>query len=324
MREVIDMAPASTRGLATDRPLADVAAVVAAELGAAAATLTHGFPGAVLLAALAVRPQGRSIAYLAAHDIAIAGPLRDLLTMAGATPCPVGSVDRATSRDLEAALGRETAAAFWVADERLDAAPLLRLPAFRWAAHQRRIPTIVLAAAGEDGEALFDAGADLVVADATTALAGPPLGIVAGRSDLVENARASQATGPGRLTAPAPDHLAALVAALAAVRAGDGISTLQRRKSRLAAHLAERPGLRLQPTATGFLLHLDPRSAGCTARDLARALADGSPALLVDDRDSHAGRLGLDLARLDEADVTAVLDAIARTLGQPIEPAPWP
>lgn len=321
MREVIDLAPALTRGLASEPLLADAGAAIAARLGADAATLTHGFAGAVLLAALAVRPAGRPIVHLAAHDIEIAGPLRDLLAMAGAAPRPVGSVDSASSDDLEAALGPEVAAALWVAGERLEASRLIGLPAFRHAVHRHRIPTIVLAPTGETCEALLDAGADLVVLDAATALAGPPLGIVAGRAELVDNARAAQAAGPGRLTVPAPDHLTAL---LAAAGREDRSAMLQERRNRLAERLGDQPGLRLQPTASGLVLDLDPRTSGATATDLAHALASGQPALLVDDRDSHAGRLGLDLARLDDRAFTTVLDTLATTLGQPIPPAPWP
>jgi L-seryl-tRNA(Ser) seleniumtransferase len=323
MREVIDLAPAISRGLATEPLLADAGAAVAEKLGAEAATLTHGFAGAVLLAAMAVRPKGRPIAFLAAHDIEIAGPLRDLLPLADAVTCPVGSVDRASRDDVEAALTNETAAALYVADDRLAAAPLIGLPDFRHAAHQRSVPTLVLASGGAAAEALLDAGADLLVLDAATTFAGPPLGIVAGRADLVANAAAAQSSGSGRLTLPAPDHLAALLAALAA-DADEGTARLQERRSELAERLAGQPGLRLQPTATGLTLELDPQTAGYTARDLAHALASGSPALLTDDRDSAAGRLTLDLARLDARQFATVLDTLARTLAQPIPPAPWP
>ncbi len=320
MREVIDLAPASSRGLATDPLLADAGAAVAARLGADAATLTHGFAGAVLVAALALRPAGRPIVYLAAHDIELAGPLRDLLAMAGAVPRAVGSVDRAARADLEAALTSEAAAAVYVAGDRPAAAHLIGLPAFRHTAHQCGIPTVVVAPGSPDVEALLDAGADLVVLDAATALAGPPLGIIAGRIDLVERARAAQSAGPGRLTAPAPDHLAALVATAAA----DRVALLQSRSTRLGERLATYPGLRLQPMPAGVLLHLDPDTAATTATDLAHALASGSPVLLVDDRDQHTGRLGLDLARLDDAAFATVVDTLARTLDGPIPAAPWP
>jgi|GEM_PF-2087639 len=323
MREVIDLAPAISRGLATEPLLADAGAAVAGTLGAEAATLAHGFAGAVLLAAMAVRPGGRPIAFLAAHDIEIAGPLRALLPLAGAVPRAVGSVDRTSRDDVEAALTAETAAALWVADDRLAAASLLGLPDFRHTAHRRGIPTLVLAPGSAAVEALLDAGADLVVLDAVTTFAGPPLGIVAGRADLVAGATAARASGPGRLSLPAPDHLATLVAALAADD-DERAALLQERRSQLAVHLAGYPGLSLQPSATGITVELDPETAGCTARDLAWALAGGRPALPTDDRDSAAGRLTLDLARLDARQFATVRDTLARTLAQPIPPAPWP
>ena len=320
MRDVIDLAPGLTRGLATGPLLADAGAAVAARLGAEAATLAHGFAGAVLVAARAVRPEGRTVVCLAAHDIEIAGPLRDFLTLAGARPVAIGSVDRATLEEVEQALTTDTAAALWVALDRGTSPHLLGLPLYRHAAHCRGIPTVVLAPEGQNVEGLLDAGADLLVLDATTALAGPPLGIVAGRPDLVASARAAQLAGPGRLTRPAPDHLAALLAGFAT----DQGARLHEHRARLAQRLAGRPGLRLLPTATGVALHLDPPTAGTTARDLAQALATGQPVLLTDDRAADAGQLGLDLARLGEAAFETALATLARTLEQPIPPAPWP
>lgn len=336
MREVIDLAPGLTRGLAPGPVLADAGAAIAARLGAEAATLAHGFAGAVLLAALAVRPAGRAIVHLAAHDIEIAGPLRDLAALAGARSVAVGSVDRAALADLEAALTAETAAALYVADAGCTGRHLPGLPLVRHAARVRGIPTIVLAPAGGNVEGMLDAGADLLVLDATTALVGPPLGILAGRADLVASAREAQAAGIGQLTLPAADHLAGLLDGCAtdqdaSVRTSVGTSVrtgvqarVRERRTRLAERLAGRPGLRLLPTATGVVLHVDPPTAGTTARDLAHALGAGQPALLVDDRASDAGEIGLDLARLDDAAFVAVLAALARTLDRPIEPAPWP
>lgn len=320
MREVIDLAPGLSWGLATGPLLEDAGAAVAAEVGAEAATLTHGLAGAVLLAALAVRPEGRPVAYLAAHDIEIAGPLRDLLRLADARPVAIGSVDRATRQDVVQVLTTETAAALWVADDRSTGRHLLALPPYRHAAHARGIPTIVLAPEGHNVEGLLDAGADLLVLAATTALAGPPLGIVAGRKDLVANARAAQSAGKGRLTLPAPDHLAALLAGFAT----DHDARLQERRARLGESLAGRPGLRLLPTAAGVVLHLDPPTAGTTARDLAQALATGWPVLLTDDRAAMAGELALDLRRLDDDAFETVLRTLDRTLDQPLPPAPWP
>ncbi len=320
MRRVIDLAPALTHGLASDAELADTGAVVARRLGAEAATLTHGFAGAVLLAALAVQPRDRSIVFLAAHDIEVAGPLRDLLQLAGARPVAVGSIDRATAAALEAALGPDTAAALYVADDGRRGSHLVALPAFHHAAQRRALPTLVLAPRGADSEALLDAGADLLVLDATTALAGPPLGILAGKPGLIASARRIQASGLGRLTRPAPDHLAAVVEDHAGARP----PLVQARRARLGEQLAGRLGLRLLPCPSGVILDLDPATAGATAQDLAHALASAEPALLVDTRAAGRGRLELDLARLDEAGFSAVLDTLARTVEAPIPPAPWP
>lgn len=320
MRRVIDLAPGLTQGLATAPALEAAGQAVARRLAAPAATLAHGFAGGVLAALLAVRPQGRRLVFMAAHDVAVAGPLRDLVALAGARPVAVGSVDQLLPGELEAALEGDTAAVLHLADGAPPRRMLPPLPVVRHAAHARGIPTVVLAPGCPDSEALLDAGADLLVLDAAVALAGPPLGIVAGRADLVALARAFCAAGPGRLVAPAPDHLAALVACLD----DDPTVRVQALRARLAERLGGRPGLRLLPAPGGVALHVDPAGTGTTARDLAHALATGDPAILVDDSDAPRDRLGLDLRRLDEAGSNLVEKRLAGLLAGRVPGAPWP
>jgi seryl-tRNA(Sec) selenium transferase len=320
MPRVIDLAPGLTHGLATEPASAEAGAAVARRLAAPAATLAHGFAGAVLVALLAVRPEARRLVFMAAHDIEIAGPLRHLVGLAGGEPVAVGSVDRLRPAELEAALAGDVAAVLHVADDSLPRSTLPPLPVVRHLAHLRGIPTIVLAPGRPDAEALLDAGADLLVLDGAQALGGPPLGIVAGRLDLVALAEAALAAGPGRLVAPAPDHLAQLLAALD----DDPAGRVAHLRARLAEALAGRPGLRLLPAPHGLALQLNPPVAGTTAGDLAHALAAGDPVILVDDRHALAQRLDFDLRRLDEASVALVHVRLKALLAGTIPPAPWP
>jgi len=213
MRAASDLAGEVTDGLAMPEQLAAAAALVARQLDAEAAALAHGLAGAVLLAASALlptsamRPAGRRIVLQKGHDIEIAGPLSGLLALTGVEVVEIGSVDRATPAGLEAALAEGMAAGCFVADARLAARGLIGLPEFRWMARQKGVPTIVIAPATRDWEGLLDAGIDLLVLDAATALGGPPVGIVAGRQALVAAAVAAQGEGFGRAFLPAAASL---------------------------------------------------------------------------------------------------------------------
>jgi seryl-tRNA(Sec) selenium transferase len=214
MRTASDLAEEGTLGLAQPGQLAEVAAQVATHLDAEAAALAHGLAGAVMLAALATRPAGRRVVMQKGHDIEIAGPLSALLALTGAEIVEIGSVDRATPAELETALADAAAATFFVADEGLAERGLIELPQFRWIARQSGVPTIVVAPATRNWEGLLDAGADLLVLDAATALDGPAVGIVAGSSRLIAAALAAQACGLGRAFRPMPIALQRLTDAL--------------------------------------------------------------------------------------------------------------
>jgi seryl-tRNA(Sec) selenium transferase len=329
MRDVIDLAPGVTQGLASDLLLDAAGGLLATRLGAPAAALAHGLAGGTILAALACRPAGRSVVLLKAHCIDLGGPLGGLLALAGAVPVEVGSADRATLADLEAALDAAAAAVLYVVDERLARAPLPALPAFRHAARLRGVPTLVVALDGRNSEALLDAGADLLVLDAAAVLGGPPLGVVAGDPALVAAARAAQRAGLGHALRPTPDVVAALLDRLDAPADGgpDGAAlpaALHERRARLAARIGLLPGLHLEPSAGGAVLHVDPATRGCRARDLAHALRQAAPAVLVDDRMAGADRLALDLVRVPPEAFERALETIGRTLEATIPPAPWP
>lgn len=326
---VIDLAPGVTRGLAVPAAQAPVDAALARHLGAEAATAVHGFAGAVLVAVAAclvgerrgaidrLPDNGGRIVLQKAHGIDIGCRLGQVLAVAGAVPVEIGSVDGAARYQLESAVAEGASGALFVVGIGSDAC--LDLPSFLFAAHARKVPVVVVAPGGHDWTGLLDAGADLLVLDAATALGGPAAGIVAGREALVRAARL-QRLGIGQLVQPTPGLLAELVAALGR----DHAALVEGRRDRVAARLSGVPGLTVEPGDNGLTLVVDAEAAGFTARDLALALRCHDPIVLLDDQRASAGRLGLDLARPEEALLEQALLAILARLAAGIEPAPWP
>ncbi|MEZ5862785.1 MAG: hypothetical protein R3D25_01385 [Geminicoccaceae bacterium] len=328
---VIDLAPGVTRGLAVPAELAPVEAMLADHLGAEAATVVHGFAGGILVAvagcltgeragAVDRLPDGGGrIVLQKAHCIDLGCRLTQVLAVAGAEPVEIGAVDGAALHQLEQALGEGAAGALFVVGGGVGAGALLELPSFLFAAHSRNVPVVVVAPERADWTGLLDAGADLVVLDATTAFGGPGAGIVAGRAALVRAARL-QRLGIGRLVQPTPGLLAELASALAVDRA----ALVEDRRDRVAARLSGIAGIGVESGDDGLVLIVDAARAGFTARDLAAALRHGEPAVLLDDRRSSTGRLVLDLSRPGEALLEQALLAIGACLEAGVAPAPWP
>ncbi len=328
---VIDLAPGVTRGLAVPAELEPLDAMLADRLGAEAATVVHGFAGGILVAVAACLtgeragavdrlPEGGGrIILQKAHCIDPGCRLTRVLAVAGAEPVEIGAVDRTASYQLEEALDEGAAGALFVVGAGADRGALLELPSFLYAAHERNVPVVVVAPERADWTGLLDAGADLVVLDASTALGGPGAGIVAGRAALVRAVRLHQ-LGIGRLVQPTPGLLADLAEAMTVDRA----ALVEDRRDRVAARLSGIAGIAVEPGDGGLALVVDAALAGFTAGDLAFALRCGEPAVLLDDRRASAGRLVLDLTRPEEAVLEQALLAIGACLEAGVTPAPWP
>jgi L-seryl-tRNA(Ser) seleniumtransferase len=328
---VIDLAPGVTRGLVVPAALAPVDAMLADRLGTEAATVVHGFAGGILVAVAACltgeRPGaidrlpdgGGRIVLQKAHCIDLGCRLTQILAAAGAVPVEIGAVNGTALYQLEEALAEGAAGALFVVGAGVDGGALLELPSFLFAAHSRQVPVVVVAPDRVDWTGLLDAGADLVVLDATTAFGGPGAGIVAGRTALVRAARL-QRLGIGRLVQPTPALLAELAGALAVDRA----ALVENRRDRVAARFSGIAGIAVEPGDGGLVLVVDAALAGFSARDLAFALQGGEPAVLLDDRKASTGRLVLDLARPDDATLEQALLAIGACIEADVAPAPWP
>lgn len=190
---------------------------LAAALEAEAACAWHDWAGALAVAAAACVAEGTAdrIVLQRGHVVDIGGgSIPGLLRLAGATPLEVGAVDLCRSEDVRAALhGPGIAAGLFVLGP-ASPAGLVDLTGFVWACREAgRIAIVAIRGTGSPAAA-FDAGVDLIIADAAEALGGPPLGLVAGRASLVR-ACLAQRDGVGRVALPRAAEVEALRSALA-------------------------------------------------------------------------------------------------------------
>ena len=267
------------------------------------------------------------------HMVHYGAPLDQAIRLAGATVVPVGQATDTREYQLEGAISDHTAAAVYVVSHHTVQYGMLPLPDFAAVCRRHGVPVIVDAASEYDLKGILAAGADLAIYSAHKFLGGPTAGLVAGPLELVR-ATYLQNTGIGRGMKMGKESIAGAMAALtawekrdhAAVRRGE-TAALELWQGRLAG----RPGLRAEivPDPTDnpldrLHIHVDPKAAGLAAWQLAAALADGDPPVIVRDHEVEQGYFVLDPCNLHpgEAEVVAerILAALEATANAPARP----
>lgn len=267
------------------------------------------------------------------HMVHYGAPLDQAIRLAGATVVPVGQATDTREYQLEGAISDHTAAAVYVVSHHTVQYGMLPLPDFAAVCRRHGVPVIVDAASEYDLKGILAAGADLAIYSAHKFLGGPTAGLVAGPLELVR-ATYLQNTGIGRGMKMGKESIVGAMAALtawekrdhAAVRRGE-TAALELWQGRLAG----RPGLRAEivPDPTDnpldrLHIHVDPKAAGLAAWQLAAALADGDPPVIVRDHEVEQGYFVLDPCNLHpgEAEVVAerILAALEATANAPARP----
>lgn len=161
---------------------------------------------------------GRTLILQRGQAVDVGGsPLR-FCAMAGCAVVEVGLADGCGTSELAAALDG-AAAGLFIDEPAARREGLLDLPSFLWGCHQAGLPVLVHTRRAPPWISLVDAGADLVSIDLLGTL-GQPGGLLVGRQELVERARAERASLPA-LLAPG-DGLAAALQGLGGRVSGAG------------------------------------------------------------------------------------------------------
>lgn len=276
---------------------------IAALTGNEAAYVTSGAAGALYLSTLAcglstdpaegLTIQGRprcEVVVHRSHRIAYLPSIE----LAGATIVEIGDESGATVGDLEDALSEATLAVFYIAGQHLaeGAVPLEEVIA---CAHQRGIPVVVDGAAQlPPPENLWrftrDLGADLAIFSGGKGLRGPQSsGLMVGRRDLIEVARAHGAPNPhrGRAMKVGKEEMLGLLAAVERYLSLDQAELSERYERMVQTVLdavAEVPGVigsRDWPSEAGQPIPRARVMVGQGARQVQRALWDLNPRIAV-------------------------------------------
>lgn len=268
-----------------------------------AAYVTSGAASGLYLATLAcgltVDPEdGLTILGRERHEIIIHRSQHNAyvpsIELAGATVVEIGDESGATARELEDALGDESLAVFYFAGHHLIQGSIPIEEVIRLA-HGRGVPVVVDAAAQlppPDNLWRFtrDLGADLAVFSGGKGLRGPQSsGLIVGRSDLIEVARAHGAPNPrrGRAMKVGKEELLGLLAAVERYLALDQEELSQRYEEMVqtvldaVAEVSGVTGSRDWPSEAGQPIPRARVAVGTGARAVQAALWESNPRIAV-------------------------------------------
>ncbi len=260
------------------------------------------------------------------HNCHFSGEIGQMVRLSGAKLQEIGTVNRATTYELEGALNVHTAAALYVVSHQTSPIGMIKLTAFCNVCHIAGVPVIVDAAAQYDLKGFLGAGADLVLYSAHKFLGGLTAGIIAGRKDLVR-ACYLQEQGIGRAMKVGKEGVASTIAVLERwdILDKEELWRRERARSQMAADMLDgvaglAVSLEDDPTenpVTRVRIKVDAAKTGMGASALSRILAQETPAVYVRGHDSDAHSLLLDPCNLSDSDMRLVCRRVVDLVTRP-------
>lgn len=287
-----------------------------------AAAITGFDPGRAEMLPQRPGPKNR-VAVQLGHLCSYGAPIGQAVELAGGVVVPVGQSTHVMDHQLETALDAETAAGLYVVSHHVVEYGQMPLQRFAEICHGAGVPVIVDAASEYDLEGFLRQGADIAVYSAHKFLGGPTAGIVAGRRDLVRAAYL-QNLGIGRGMKVGKESIYGTMAALEAWKRRDHAAIRRREEEALRLWQQALQGFAgvtatIVPDPTDnplsrLKIAVDRSEAGFSAAAIGKALAAGSPAIIVRDHESELGYIQLDPCNLAEGHAGIVAERLQEVL----------
>jgi L-seryl-tRNA(Ser) seleniumtransferase len=257
------------------------------------------------------------------HVVSYGAPVDQSIRLAGGRAVMIGQATSTHRYHMENAITEKTAAAVYVVSHHVVNYGLLNLKEFVEIAHAKGVPVIIDAASEYDLRIFLDQGADIALYSGHKFLGGPTSGIVAGKKELVRNAYL-QNMGIGRGMKVGKESIFGVMAALEAWEKRDHAGIREREAGYLnlwKQTLDGRPGViaLIEPDPTDNPLDrmrviISAPEAHITAWDLAAALRNGSPPIIVRDHEVEHNYFYLDPCNLHPGQETIVASRLAEEL----------
>ncbi|MBU1312463.1 MAG: aminotransferase class V-fold PLP-dependent enzyme [Alphaproteobacteria bacterium] len=267
-----------------------------------------------------VAPEKNEVLVQMGHVVSYGAPVDQSIRLGGGKVVLVGQATSTHRFHVEQAITDKTAAAVYVVSHHVVDYGLLNLKEFVEIAHAKGVPVIVDAASEYDLRIFLEQGADIVLYSGHKFLGGPTSGIVAGAKELVRHAFL-QNMGVGRGMKVGKESIFGVMAALEAWETRDHEAVRERETGYLQLWkrtLEGRPGVTalIEPDPTNNPLDrmrviISPQEAHITAWDMAAALRNGSPPIIVRDHEVEHHYFYLDPCNLHPGQETIVASRLA-------------
>mgnify|MGYP003674676128 FL=1 len=267
-----------------------------------------------------VAPEKNEVLVQMGHVVSYGAPVDQSIRLGGGKVVLVGQATSTHRFHMEQAITDKTAAAVYVVSHHVVDYGLLNLKEFVEIAHAKGVPVIVDAASEYDLRIFLEQGADIVLYSGHKFLGGPTSGIVAGAKELVRHAFL-QNMGVGRGMKVGKESIFGVMAALEAWETRDHEAVRERETGYLQLWkrtLEGRPGVTalIEPDPTNNPLDrmrviISPQEAHITAWDMAAALRNGSPPIIVRDHEVEHHYFYLDPCNLHPGQETIVASRLA-------------
>lgn len=270
-----------------------------------------------------IRPEKNEVIVQMGHVVSYGAPVDQAIRLAGGKVVLIGQATSTHRFHMENSINENTAAAVYVVSHHVVDYGLLHLSEFVEIAHAKGVPVIVDAASEYDLKLFLAQGADVVLYSGHKFLGGPTSGIVAGTKEHVRHAFL-QNMGIGRGMKVGKESIYGVMAALEAWETRDHSGIRKRETSYLnlwKETLSGRPGVTalIEPDPTNNPLDrmrviISPPEAHITAWDLAAALRNGSPPIIVRDHEVEHHYFYLDPCNLHPGQEVIVADRLKEEL----------
>lgn len=246
------------------------------------------------------------------HEVTYGQLVSQNIRLAGAKVVEIGAATQCGEYQLRAAIGGQTAAAFFVVSHLTTQNRLIALDAFCRICHDSHIPAIVNAASQSDPRTYLRAGADLVLFSAHKQFGGLTAGVIAGKQELVQ-ACIYQGQGIGRPMKPGKEAVAGAIAALEHWMNSNPAQDhrlLDIRLERFLEKVSPLAGVRAIRKGQQIELLVVPAEAQITAWELAGALRSEIPMIIVWDHLAEAGLITVTLSKVSDATAEFVAERV--------------
>lgn len=260
------------------------------------------------------------------HNVNFGAPVGTMVALGGGRLVEAGYANECSAAHLAAAITPRTAAILYIKSHHCVQKSMLSVEQAVVVARKHNLPLIVDAAAEEDLQCYYRAGADLVIYSGAKAIEGPTSGLVIGKTQYVEWVK-RQTAGIGRAMKVGKEGILGLTCAIehylsATKESGaemvakmtpfiDALNTLNGVSARVVWDSAGRDIARAE-------IKFDEAVTGIGTGELVEALKQGQYAIYFRGYKANEGIIEADVRSVDQAQLEIVARRIAEVIKQEI------